>query len=197
MLLGCSSSFMKKTPSSGLRVEFIVSHSIEDTDLVYWKAEEISRLFDTNVIVRDDHNKVGFSVTKGKRIRVIHTWFHRKGRKAITDKIRFMDHPVGMAMLLCDKGTVTKHKHGTDFFSEPSIAIAVPYFPENEVLRLLNHIKTLCRADGYIVSENDCQQVYFDPENSKTLWHYASPWIPEVSSVIRKFSFFAENRTGT
>ncbi|MCP4107269.1 MAG: hypothetical protein GY749_17295 [Desulfobacteraceae bacterium] len=178
MILGSAISFIRKPPDGGLQAEFIVNHPIEQADLTYWKVGEINRLFDA---VQKDYsqNKAGFSITRGKRIRVIHTWFHRKGKKAITDKIRFMDHPVGMAMLLCDKGSVNDGLF---------ITIAVPYFSEKELLRFLNHIKINCGAEGCIVSGDREQQIKFDPENSKIVWNYAEPWIPKVASMLEKFS---------
>ncbi len=187
MILGSSSSFVRKTLNGGMQAEFIVNHSIEETDLTYWKAGEINRLFDADVAVQKDYsqNKAGFSITRGKRIRVIHTWFHRKGKKAITDKIRFMDHPVGMAMLLCDKGSVIKHNN------KPCINVTVPYFSEKQILRLLNQIRILCKAEGSIALENretEYQQINFDPVNSKIVWHYADLWVPKVASMLDKFS---------
>lgn len=206
MLLGDSSSRMRKTKSGKLTAEFVVCHSLKQVDLVRWKAMEINRLFAANVVVReyDIYNKAEFSITRSKRIRVVHSWFHRNGEKVITDKIRFMDHPVGIAMLLCDDGSVRKrkkkHKDGTEYYLAPSITIATHSFSKDEVERLLHHIEKLCEAHGYINPERrvrrgkkiEYQRINFNAKNSRVLWHYVSPWIPKVPSMISKFSFLIE-----
>jgi hypothetical protein len=194
MLLGDSFSHNKKAKDGGV-IKFVVRHPLKHIDLIKWKAEEINRLLKTNVRVRRYRNQAFFSIIQKRRIRVIGKWFYRDGRKIITDKIRFMDHPVGIAMLLCDNGSVKKrkkkHKDGTIYYSAPSITIATKYFSDDDVLSLIEHIRKLCGAKGYIGSGN-VRQVNFNAENSKLLWYYVSLWIPDVPSMTDKFAFIIE-----
>lgn len=185
MLLGRASSRVIKGENGKLMAEFTVWHSLEQADLIYWKAEEINRLFNTDVVISINyiHNEAGFSIIRGRRIRVIHKWFHRNGKKTVTDKIRFMDHPVGMAMLLCDKGSIKEHRNQTGECLSPCITVA---FSESDIERLLNHIKNRCGAVG--CSAPECQQISFDAENTKIFWEYVQPWMPGVQSVADKFS---------
>jgi len=196
MLLGNASSQLKRTESNQLRAELAVSHTIQYEDLARWKAAEISRLFDTQIKVEVYQNKARFSVTKGKRIRVISKWFYRNGRKAVTDKIRFMNHPVGISMLLCDAGSIRKrkkrHTDGTLYYSAPCIIIAMRDFSYDDIERFLIHIKKSCGAEGDTEKKGAYQNVIFNAENSKKLWHYVSCRIPEVPSVLEKFSFIIE-----
>ncbi len=187
---------MKRTESNKLRAELAVSHTLQYEDLARWKATEISRLFDTRIKAEVYQNKARFSVTKGKRIRVISKWFYRNGKKAVTDKIRFMNHPVGLSMLLCDAGSVRKrkkrHTDGTVYYSAPCITIAMHAFLYDDIQRLLIHIKESCGAEGDTEKKGAYQNVIFNAENSKKLWHYVNFWIPEIPSVLEKFSYIIE-----
>jgi hypothetical protein len=196
MLLGNASSQLKRTESNQLRAELAVSHTIQYEDLARWKAMEISRLFDTQIKVEVYQNKARFSVTKGRRIRVISKWFYRNGKKAVTDKIRFMNHPIGVSMLLCDAGSIRKrkkrHKDGTVYYSAPCIIIAMQVFSDDEIERFLIHIKELCGAEGDVRKRGAYQDIIFNAENSKKLWRYVKFWIPQVPSMSDKFSFIIE-----
>lgn len=196
MLLGDASSQMKRTKNNQLRAEFAVCHNLRYEDLAHWKAMELSRLFDTQIDVKKYQNKARFSVTRGKRIRVISTWFYRNGKKTITDKIRFMNHPVGVSMLLCDAGSIRKrkkrHTDGTIYYSAPCIKIAMHAFSYDEIERFLIHKKESCYAEGSIKKRGVRQEVIFNAENSKKLWHYVSSWIPQVPSMTDKFSSIIE-----
>jgi hypothetical protein len=196
MLLGNASSQMKKSKSNQLRAELTVSHSLGYEDLLQWKANEIRRLFDTQIDVRMYQNTVRFSVTKGKRIRVISKWFYRNGKKRITDKIRFMNHPVGVSMILCDAGSIKRrkkqHKDGTVYYSAPFIKIAMHAYSCDEIEIFLNHIKKICGAEGGMKKRGGYQDILFNAENSKKLWHYVSPWMPQIPSMQDKFSLMIE-----
>jgi len=196
MLLGNASSQMKQTKSNQLRAEFAVCHNLRYEDLVQWKAMELSRILDTQIEMKNYQNKARFSVTKGKRIRVISTWFYRNGKKAITDKIRFMNHPVGLSMLLCDAGSIRirkkRHTDGTYYYSAPCIRIAMHTFSYDEIERFLIHIKAFFSVEGSIRKRGAYQEVIFNAGNSKKLWHYVSDWIPQVPSMSDKFSFITE-----
>lgn len=208
MLLGGASSRKLNKPGGVLSVAFFVMHSQGQKDLVEWKAAELAKLFGKDIVVHDGSFKnfrfSRFSLTRRKRLRVIHDWFHRDGRKLISDKIRFMDHPIGLAMLLCDDGSVRRrkktHKDGAVYFLAPSITIATHCFSEEEVKLLLSHIERMCGAKGYINPERRVRRgekvAYnrsnFNAKNSKILWDHVSAWIPRVPSVMKKFEFIIE-----
>lgn len=189
-----------------MKAEYIILHSLKQADLVEWKAREIGRLYGRDIKVNYNHtwDRAAFYVTQNGRLRVIHDWFHRNGKKVITDKIRFMDHPAGLAMLLCDDGSIRQrkktHKDGSLYYLSPSITIATHCFDRGSVERLLQHIELLCRAKGYINPERrfragtlvEYNRVNFNSENSRKLWEYVEQWIPGVPSMLSKFSFAIE-----
>jgi hypothetical protein len=208
MLLGDAHS-RKRNRRNGINsVCFTVTHSQSQTDLVEWKAAKIARYYDVNINVYHhvySYSRFStFSFTQRKRLRVIHDWFHQDERKFISEKVRFMDHPIGLAMLLCDDGSIRRrkkqHRDGTTYCLAPSITIATHCFNQEGVLLLLAQIKAMCGAEGYINPERrvrrGCKVVYnrinFNSANSKILWDYVSAWIPRVPSMMRKFEFIIE-----
>jgi LAGLIDADG DNA endonuclease family len=208
MLIGDAYSRRRTKADGKLSAEFSVRHSQEQKDLAEWKAEKISRHFGISVKVRDakygDFSCSRFSIIQRKRLRVIHDWFHKNNRKVISEKIRFMDHPIGLAMLLCDDGSVRrrkkKHKDGSIYYLAPSITIATHGFSDLEVKLLLQHIGQMSGAQGYINPERRVRReekvVYyradFNADNSKILWDCVSAWIPRVPSMMKKFQFIIE-----
>ena len=208
MLIGDAYSRYRAKADGKLSVEFSVLHPQEQRDLAEWKAEKISRHFGISVKVRDrkygDFSCSRFSITQRKRLRVIHDWFHKHDRKVISEKIRFMDHPIGLAMLLCDDGSVRrrkkKHKDGSIYYLAPSITIATHRFSDLEVDLLLQHIRRMSGAQGYINPERRvrrgekvvCSRTSFNADNSKILWDCVSAWIPRVPSMMKKFRFIIE-----
>lgn len=189
-----------------MRAEYAIVHSLAQEDLVEWKAREFERLFGKRLTVHKNPrlNRASFSLTQGRRLRVIHDWFHRNSKKVVTAKIRFMDHPIGLSMLLCDDGSIRKrkkaHKDGSLYYLKPSITIATHGFDRESVEKLLAHIETLCGARGYINPERrwrggklrEYNRVSFATENSRLLWEYVKPWIPRVPSMLSKFAYAIE-----
>lgn len=208
MLLGDSSSRYRTRADGKLWVEFSVRHSQAQKDLVEWKAKKISEHYGVSVKVYDgqfgNFSYSRFSVTQRKRLRVIHDWFHRNNHKVISERIQFMDHPIGLAMLLCDDGSIRrrkkKHKDGSFYYIAPSITIAAHSFTVEEVKILLQHIERMSSAKGYINPERRVRRgkkvvysrINFNAENSKMLWNYVSAWIPLVPSMMKKFNFIIE-----
>jgi hypothetical protein len=202
-LLGDATSRLSKVRA---KAEYAIVHDLGQSDLVEWKAREIERLYGKAIKVHYDltRSRAYIFLYQGQRLRVIHDWFHRNSKKVITDKIRFMDHPVGLAMLLCDDGSIRKrkksHRDGTVYYLKPSITIATHCFDRDSVETLLRHIERLCGARGYLNPERrwrageirEYYRVNFDSENSKKLWDYVKPWIPRVPSMMSKFSYAIE-----
>jgi hypothetical protein len=188
MLLGCANSKISAT-TKPLKAEFTVKHSVSQLDLAHWKATEIERLFAVKVRYTEQQKCLSFSA--GRRVRIVHQWFHCGERKTITPKIRFMDHPIGLTMLLCDVGSMRRqkkqHKTGSLYYAKPSLTIAVRPFIEIEIALLLTHIKTLFGAEGYIKSAHRAKTIRFNPENSQIIWQGVRRWIPEISSMHSKF----------
>lgn len=199
MILG--DAYTRKQAKYKLTIEWTISHCEKCADLVEWKRNELVRLFGISkpVIQISQNGKKGesfkkslFSFTAGKRLRIVSQWFKKDNRKYITPKIRFMDHPVGLAMLLCDDGTVRKRKK-----IQPSFTIATHSFSQEEVKRLLDHISSTFGIRGIINPERrwrsgkrkEYYRIHFDIENSMKLWHLVLPYIPQISSMDTKFAF--------
>jgi len=191
LLLGKSSSKLyKDNDSQKYKAKLIVAERKEHRDFIAWKAQEAQNLLRIRVDYSAD--PLTFSLVSGRRIRVIHEWFYRDQQKVITPKIRFMDHPIGLAMLLCDVGRVLKrkkyHREGSVYYLKPSIVL-MPHCSNSEgTILLVNHIKDLCGASGSLTQGKRYPQISFDVENSKQLWFYVKDWIPPVESLKVKFA---------
>jgi hypothetical protein len=204
-------AFSRRRDTVGrIKAHYAIVHSLAQADLVEWKASELSRLYGFASRVHYDpvRNRAYFYLTRGKRLRVIHDWFHHGPKKVVTDKIRFMDHPVGLSMLLCDDGSILKrkktHRDGTLYYLKPNVTIATHGFDLDSVGKLLCHIECLCGAQGYVNPERcwragklmEYNRVHFNSENSFRLWQYVGQWIPRVPSMMSKFAYAVE-RFGT
>jgi hypothetical protein len=200
-------AYSRRRDSHGKRkAEYYICHGMSQADFVEWKAQEFGRLYGATIKVHYQlkYSRVCFYLSQRRRLRVIHDWFHRNNQKVITDKIRFMDHPIGLSMLLCDDGSVRKrkkkHRDGTVYYLNPSITIATHNFDECSVEKLLNHIEHLCGASGYLNPERrwrggqlrEYNRMTFNIENSEKLWNYVAPYIPQIPSMLTKFAYAVE-----
>ncbi|MFH1478892.1 MAG: hypothetical protein ABIG92_03855 [Candidatus Omnitrophota bacterium] len=208
MILG--DAYTRKRAKDELTIEWTISHRERYADLVKWKRDELVKLFAIKEpIIHVSYNgkkggklkKSLFSFTSGRMLRIISKWFSKNNSKYITPKIRFMDHPIGLAMLLCDDGSVRKrkkiHKDGSIYYLKPSFTIATHSFSQEEVKRLLAHISFRFGIDGIINPERRLRQgeikeyyrTNFDVKNSIKLWNLILPYIPQVPSIISKFAY--------
>jgi hypothetical protein len=177
---------------------------------VQWKRDEIVRLFgirNPTIYTRPNGQgkKFEFTFTAGRRFRIISQWFRKDGHKYISPKIRFMDHPVGLAVLLCDDGSVRRrkkfHKDGSIYYLKPCITIATHCFSKEEVQRFLLHLSQNFGVVGVINPERRWRKgeiqeycrTHFNCENSRKLWALAGPFIPKVPSMNAKFAFAREH----
>jgi hypothetical protein len=208
MLLGDAISRRSERKEGQYRVQFSIAHGTTQRDLVEWKANEVQRLLGVTVRIHENEDqgkgRTSFCFTLGKRVRVIHDWFHRNHQKTITEKIRFMDHPIGLAMLLCDDGSIRKrkkqHKDGIIYYLQPSISLATSCYTDNELELLLKHLQSLYEVEGHVKTERrvrqgklkEYQSINFNSLNSKKLWASVSPWIPQIDSMLAKFSLAIE-----
>lgn len=188
------------------KAEFTIAHCLQQADLVEWKAAEIGRLYGKAIKVHYNLNcnRASFHIAQSGRLRIIHRWFHRNHTKVVSGKIRFMDHPIGLSMLLCDDGSILKRKKsrvdGSLYYLSPCITIATHGFDEESVMLLLEWIEIVCGAKGYINPERRLRagrimsypRVRFNVENSLRLWRYVEAWIPPVPSMLAKFSYAIE-----
>lgn len=187
MLLAGATSHRTDLPNK-LRATFTVVHSLAQTDLAEWKASEVRRLFRLPIqILRNQQaTQTSFSFVQEGRLRVIHDWFHRANQKTITDKVRFLSHPIGLAVILSDCGFV----HYSN-----SIGIQLPDINRASTQRLLEHITDFCGATGSLIPEGDepgvtGTQIIYSENEARTLWECVSPWMPSIPSVVDKFSVF-------
>lgn len=195
--------------SGKLTTEWTISHNERCADLVTWKRDELVRLFRMKIPnIHTGPNGMGrkclFSFTAGGRPRVVSQWFCKDGHKHLSPKIRFMDHPVGLAVLLCDDGSIRKrkkvHRDGSTYYLKPSITIATHNFLLEEVNRLLDHIASTFGVKGYINPERrwrkgERREYYrsnFNAENSRKLWEIVAPHIPRIPSMNAKFAYAYE-----
>jgi len=197
----------QRSKATCAKAEFTIAHSLKQADLVEWKATEIGRLYGKVIRVNYNStaNRASFHIAQSGRLRIIHRWFHRNHQKVVSKKIRFMDHPIGLSMLLCDDGSVLRRKKsrpdGSTYYLSPCITIATHGFDRKSVGLLLEWIENLCGAKGYINPERrlrsgqimDYPRIRFNVENSRCLWNYAGAWIPQVPSMSAKFSFARES----
>ena len=169
MILG--DAHTRRRTKRKLTVEWTISHSEKYADLVKWKRDKLVKLFDINkpLIHISQNGKKGerfkkflFSFTGGRMLRIVSQWFNKNRKKYITHKIRFMDHPIGLAILLCDDGSVRKrkkfHKDGTIYYLKPSFTIATHSFSLEEIQRLLGHISSTFGVDGIVNPERRLRQ---------------------------------------
>jgi len=208
MILG--DAYTRRRTKHKLTVEWTISHSEKYADLVKWKRDELVKLFGINkpLIHISRNGKKGerfkkflVSFTAGRMLRIVSQWFSKSTKKYITTKIRFMDHPIGLAILLCDDGSVRKrkkfHKDGTIYYLKPSFTIATHSFSLEEIQRLLGHISSTFGVDGIVNPERRLRQgerreycrINFNVENSMKLWKLAVPYIPQISSMNTKFAY--------
>jgi len=208
MILG--DAYTRRLAKHKLTIEWTISHCERYADLVGWKRDKLVELFGiSKPLIRISRNgkkgerfkKFVFSFTAGRRLRIISQWFSKDGRKYVTSKIRFMDHPVGLAMLLCDDGSVRKrkklHKDGSIYYLKPSFTIATHSFSLEEVRRLLCHISSRFGIDGIVNPERrwrkgkrkEYYRINFNVENSIKLWELVLPYMPQIPSVTTKFAY--------
>jgi hypothetical protein len=208
MLLG--DAYTRVRASHSFTVEWTISHSERSADLVKWKRDELVRLFGIKQpVIRTSPNgngvKQAISFTSGRMLRIVSRWFRREGKRFLTSKIRFMDHPIGLAMLLCDDGSVRKrkktHKDGSVYYLKPSFTIATHSFSREEVQRLLNHFSAKFGIKGIINPERrwrngrrrEYYRCHFNVESSKKIWQNVLPYMPRLPSLKAKFAWAYES----
>lgn len=124
--------------------------------------------------------------------------------KIIPDAVELMKHPIGLAMLLCDDGSVLKRKKiypdGSIHYLKPALTIATHSFSRENVEKLLKHIRELCHASGYINPERRIRQgklveynrTRFNIAEGKKLWGFVVHEIPTIPSMNKKFAYMYE-----
>jgi hypothetical protein len=136
-----------------------------------------------------------FSAANRKgRLRIYRNWFYDpSGRKCITRRIRHLDHPLGLVVLILDQGScrggvTMDHKTGNYYYRKPSIRIHLNAYSEPELIMfqaaMLENFgldTTLQRkSKGYL-------DVYFNTRQTQSLWQLLQPWMPEIDFARRKF----------
>lgn len=127
--------------------------------------------------------------SKNGPLRIIANWFPHK---RITNKIRLMNHPIGLAMLVTDDGSVNcikkKHRDGSIYFLPPKIWIHTSMYSDEECGLLIEHIKTLCGAKGNLRKEKrKYNLIKFSFDDSRLIWKYVRDYIPQTKKLQYKF----------
>lgn len=199
VLLGKTASTRIVGKNGQLKTELTVRHSSKHSDLARWKAAEFNRMYGVN-----SKDSTHITLIQRGRVRVICNWFYQHGRKTITPKIRFMNHPIGLAVLLSDHGFVRKrkktHQDGTMYYLKPSFMLTIDSFSQEEMAMLLKQIEQVTGAVGSVHTEHrwwqgcrvEYQQIQFDSANSLVLWNAIKNWLPDVPSIQARFSVVRE-----
>ena len=203
MLLGNATARTERLPSGTLRAELVLKQRLQQLDYLQWKVQELERTYRKSVaiLIQQHQNLARCTFVQSGRMRVMSTWFYHGSTKVISEKIRFMNHPIGLAVLLGDLGRVAKrkatHQDGTIYFMAPRITLATESYDHASVVRLLEHVKALCGAQGVLKQRGQeaGHQMVFQAEATSQLWRYAGPWMPPVPSLRAKWAFAYERLT--
>lgn len=167
-----------------------------DTELIAFKSKLVETITGKPLNVGDKISSTTGSIqkrftcsSKNGPLHVIANWFPNK---RITKKIRFMDHPIGLAMLVVDDGSINcakkKHKDGSIYFLPPKIWIHTSMYSDEECNLLINHIEDLCRARGNLRKEKGKYNlIKFSFNDSRLIWAYIKDYIPATKKLRYKF----------
>ncbi len=167
-----------------------------DEELILFKSKVIESITGKTLHIGDKVSSTTGSMqkrftcsSKNGILRIIAEWFpHKK----ITDKIKFMNHPIGLAMLIVDDGSINcakkKHKDSSIYFLPPKIWIHTSMYSDEECNILINHIEMLCGAKGNLRKEkHKYALIKFSFEDSKQIWTYIKDYIPQTKKLQYKF----------
>jgi len=136
-----------------------------------------------------------FSAASRKgRLRIYRNWFHdSNNRKCITSKIRHLDHPLGLVVLILDQGScrgglTVDHKTGNQYYRKPTIRIHLNAYSEPELILFQAAMLENFSLDTSLQRKSKgYHDVYFNTRHTQELWSMLQPWIPEIGIASRKF----------
>lgn len=173
-----------------------------DRGYVEWKAALARRYLKMRCQVweqKDDSCKDGamwcFTAASRKgRLKVYRNWFYdRHDVKRITGRVRHLDHPLGLVILILDQGScrggVTQDSRmQRPYYRKPTVRLHLNAHSESELIlfqaSLLENFDletTLQRkAKGHL-------DVYFSTRETQRLWTLIQPWVPDIGFARKKF----------
>jgi len=167
-----------------------------DGELIEFKAKIIEAITGKSINIGDKVSSTTGSVqkrftcsSKNGYLRLVANWFPFK---KITDKIRFMNHPIGLSMLIVDDGSINcakkKHKDGSIYFLPPKIWLHTCMYSDEECNILIEHIEKLCGAKGNLKKEkHKYNLIKFSFYDSKLIWSYIKEYTPTTKKLNYKF----------
>lgn len=173
-----------------------------DRNYVEWKAGYVRTHLNMRcaVWVQNDASCRGgkmycFTAANRKgRLKVYRNWFHdSSGKKRITKKIRFLDHPIGLAVLILDQGSCrgglcVNSKTGDNYYRKPSVRIHLNAHGEDELELFQEAIRGNFGLTTSLQSKsNGYWDVYFSTKETQVLWEIVSPWVPRIAFATKKF----------
>jgi hypothetical protein len=183
-----------------------------DYDWVAWKADYVKNLLGYSCkisTVKDSTCKNGFmhgftaSSQKG-RLKVYADWFYSKDRvKHISDKIRYLDHPIGILALILDQGTcrgglTLDYTTGNTYYRKPTFRICLNNYPENELEKFQNAILSNFGLNSSLHSKGKdgrMKDVYLDTRSSQKAWSLIKDLVPDIPFAHKKFDPFISQTT--
>ena len=181
-------------------------------DWVEWKAAyvranlkfpcEVSEYVDTTC--RNGYMYRFTAAQSSGRLKIYRDWFYDKnGVKRITNKIRFLDHPIGLLALILDQGScrggLTKdNKTGNNYYRKPTIRIHLNKHSKQELelfqeaLKVNFNLKSSLqkKPGGYL-------DVYFSTSASQQLWSLIKDLVPNIPTARKKFLPFIFQTTNS
>lgn len=173
-----------------------------DRQYVEWKAGYVRKNLGFRSRVREqldpsckDGKMYCFTAAGVKgRLRIYREWFHDKyNQKRITGKIRHLDHPIGLVVLILDQGScrggLTKdHKTGSDYYRKPTIRLHLNAHGESElILFQAAMLENFDLETSLQRKSNGYLDVYFGTKSTQALWRLISPYVPDLNIAKRKF----------
>lgn len=173
-----------------------------DKGYVEWKAAYVRKnlrmkckVWEQNDPTCRDGKMYCFAAASRKgRLKVYRNWFYLpNGKKTITSKIRFFDHPIGLAVLILDQGSCRggldiNHKNGQYYYRKPSVRLHLNAHNEDELLLFQ---ETLVRNFGLKTSTHrksgGYSDLYFGTRETQKLWGLISEWVPQIGFAKKKF----------
>jgi hypothetical protein len=150
-------------------------------DWIEWKAAYLRTNLKYACVLTETKNEygtvLGFKINRRKgRGRIYSKWLRtQKKSKAITPKIRFFSHPMGMTALILDLGHCT----------EDCISIDMSQYSTHELTLLQDALKENMQLSCEITKD---LHLVFTEENLDKLWDMIKNTIPRIEYAQKKFA---------
>lgn len=138
------------------------------------------------------------------RLKIYRNWFYDKfGTKRITNKIRFLDHPIGLMALIIDQGScrggITRDsKTGNLYYRKPTTRIHLNKHSKQELELFQESLKVNFNLESSLQKKpGGYLDVYFGTSASQKLWALIKDLIPNIPTAKKKFHPFISQTTNS